>query len=153
MNEEHEALKKDLEVHLDAQVNARFNHIDALLAELQHQLVTRWTVAIIGLLVAGIAIYYVAHKASTTATTAHNTVQSVAQVRRQTILQTCQDQNARNTKTIVALKQQGKMFEKKNPARAAEIAASINSSILLINDIVPHQNCQKLVQKEAPATH
>ena len=132
---------------VDDAVDSRYKHIDALLHELQRQLVTRWMIAIVGLLVAAGAIYYVAHKASVTA----NRVQ---QDRYAAILQNCRDQNHRNEKTIGAFNNFIAIYEKQHPhltaAQKAQLTTQVRENVALINDLAPHQNCAQLANQQAP---
>lgn len=109
-------LQKEVEAvekRLDEEVDRRFFHIDALLEDLQHKLVTRWLIAIIGLLIAAGGIYYVAHRADSAGTQAklasrqtQQLVYEQAVVRHDTILNQCIDQNQRNMQTIAVFKQE-----------------------------------------------
>lgn len=129
---------------IDQAVRERFAHIDDLLAELQHQLILRWAFALTGLVIAAVAIYFVAHKAS-------NTANLVQLERHQTVVQNCQSQNARNVKTLGTLDTKYGQFEvKATPAEKAQLQASKSFTISLINDLVPMQNCQAVGSQQAP---
>lgn len=145
-------------------------YIEALLTRLQRQLVNRWVIAIIGLLIVGAGLSYSVAQNRTTATQAHQTAvqakaavaqatvtsRAVAQERAAAITSNCNDQNRRNQNTSARLLTEIQAAVKANPAQKTRILASYQGTKLLINDLVPVQNCKKLLQKETHpprATH
>lgn len=153
----HEPMEKldekvnDVEERLHAEIAERFSAVDALLAKLQHQLVTRWVIAVIGILIIAAGLTYVVIEASHTAHNAKTAVTQVNQDRADSILTQCQLQNDRHVKTVAFFNNFVKTYESKHnltPAQKAQLKAQVQPDLTLISDLAPKQDCQALVKQE-----
>jgi Na+/phosphate symporter len=77
------------------------------------------------------------------------TVRDIQQSRIDITRDQCKAQNRRNTRTIRRLKQVIRKAEREatDPVRRAQIRASAGSSILLIGELQPKQDCEALIEK------
>jgi hypothetical protein len=108
---------------------------------------------VVGLLIAGIGVTYNTTQAVHEAHQNKTTIAAVAEARKESILTNCQDQNARNTKTIGFFNSYVAQYEKAHhltDAQKRQLQVQVQGDVTLINDLAPHSNCQQLAQQEAP---
>lgn len=80
-----------------------------------------------------------------------NNTDAIQQQRKDSIERSCNDQNKRHDDTINAFDTVADAAVKTNPSRAKEIRASVKANLLIINAVVPKQNCDLLVTSSVPS--
>lgn len=76
----------------------------------------------------------------------HKTTNEIQQQRKETILRSCTEQNGRHNATIKVLDKVLSDTVKSNPKLKAQVKDSRAQNLLLINALVPVQNCSQLVK-------
>lgn len=74
---------------------------------------------------------------------------AINQERRYSIVRFCEQQNMRHRGTVRELRHLLEAAERVHPRQRARIHASQASTLLLIDQLAPLQNCQRLVRLEA----
>lgn len=141
----------DVEERLHKEIADRFHDVHILLKKLQHQLVTRWVVGMIGILIIAGGLTYVAIQASHTAHSAQTAITQVKQDRADAILTQCELQNDRHTKTVAFFNNFVKTYESSRHLTAvqkAQLQSQVQTNLTLISDLAPRQNCKALVKQE-----
>src|SRR4051794_20595481 len=78
----------------------------------------------------------------------HNRIDDIQASRIDVALTTCRDQNARRTNTVKQLDViLAKRIKSAPPAEAARLKMSRAFTILLIDALAPHQNCQRVIHE------
>lgn len=72
---------------------------------------------------------------------------AIQEQRREAILRSCTDQNARHDNSVKAFNKVAREAIKKYPNRAEQIQQSAKSNLAIIEALVPKQNCVLLAQR------
>jgi hypothetical protein len=105
----------------------------------------RWLLALLAVvqIATGITVGLLEADSSRTAGRAQQLAVAIQQERHDNLLQACQDSNRRHDKTLGRLQTVVADAEKRQPARKAEIDASVSGTILLIDALAPKTaNCE-----------
>ena len=131
-------------------------------ADQNHELIRHLTSRTFVILAVMVAIFF-AGTASVTilqvrkidkAEQATSLANAIQQQRRDATLGSCLDTNMRNVNAVDQLRAASELAKRgASPARSKLIDQSLASSILIIDALVPHQNCKQRVNQVAPPTH